>query len=154
VLQQVSFLKMNLFKIIASLFRFNKTTTGETLKIQKEGAALAVACAKAYHIKLDYSDASLKKVDQLLVLFGKEYLATKNSSNFENFALTFGLYVIEVLERNHGKGYLDRKLLGLEADNFPFYWNGQLLFPCVWCFNRIFKKDSPTIWELYKQVIS
>jgi hypothetical protein len=145
---------MKLFKIITSLFRSNKTTTGETLKIQKEGAALAVDCARAYHVKLDYSDASLKKVDQLLVLFGKEYLATKNKSNFENFALTFGLYVIEVLERNHGKGYLERKLIGLQEDSFPFHWNGQLLFPCKWCFDRIFKRDSLTIWELYNQVIS
>ncbi|MEX0598196.1 MAG: hypothetical protein WD512_17035, partial [Candidatus Paceibacterota bacterium] len=130
---------MKLFKIISSLFRSNKTTTDETLKIQKEGAALAVACAKAYQFKLDYSVASLKKVDQLLLLFGKEYLATKNKTNFENFALTFGLYIIEVMERNHRKGYLERKLLGLQEDDFPYYWNGNLIFPCIWCFDRIFK---------------
>ena len=145
---------MKIFQNISSLFRSNKTTKDEVLIIQKEGAELAVECARAYNIKLDYWDDSIKKVDKLLTIFCKEYLATKNKRSFESFALTFGLYIIEVVERNHGKGYLERKLLGLEKDNFPYQWNGNLIFPCIWCLDRIFKSDSSNIWEMYKNVIS
>uniref|UniRef100_UPI004049DD2B hypothetical protein n=1 Tax=Flavobacterium sp. TaxID=239 RepID=UPI004049DD2B len=145
---------MKIYQIISSLFRSKKTTKDEILIIQKEGAEIAVEFARAYNFKLDYSDDSLKKVDKLLTIFGKEYLETKNKKNFESFALTFGLYIIEVMERNHGKGYLERKLLGLEKDDFPYYWNGNLIFPCIWCLDRIFKNDADNVWEMYKKVIS
>jgi len=145
---------MKIFKIISSLFQSKKTTNEEILIIQKEGAELAVECARAYNFKLDYSDDSLKKLDKLLTIFGNEYLETKNKSSFESFALTFGLYIIEVMERNHGKGYLERRLLGIETDNFPYYWKGNLIFPCIWCLNRIFKSDADNVWEMYNKVIS
>lgn len=145
---------MKIIQFISSFFQSTKTTNTEVFKIQKEGAELAVERAKLYNFRLDYSDNSIKNVDKILDRLGKEYLIKKNKNELEELALIFGLYVIEVFERNYQKGYLERKLLGLEKDNFPYYWKGNLIFPCIWCLNKIFDSEADDVWSMYKTTLS
>lgn len=142
---------MKIIKLITSLFRAEKTTSAQVLKIQKEGAEIAIAQAKLYNLNLDYSDNSIKKLDNVLDKLNKEYLINNNcKTKLENLSIIFGLYIIEVFERNHGKGYLERRLLASQEDTFPYYWKGNIIFPCIWCLNKIFDTKSEEIWNLYK----
>ena len=145
---------MKILNSISSLFRTNKSTSIEVLKIQKEGAKLAVQHAKIYNSKLDYSVDSLKKVDKILDRLSKNYLIKQNKEELENLALIFGLYIIEVFEQNEGKGYLERKLITLESDSFPYYFKGNLIFPCIWCLNKIFDNEADDVWMIYNRTVS
>ncbi len=131
-----------------------KTTNSEVLKILKEGAALAIQDAKKlYNYKLDYSDDSIKNIDSILSRLRNEYSNTNNNSVVESFALVFGLYVIEVFERNHGHGYLQRRQTGQDVDSFPYFRKGKLIFPCTWCLNKLFDKNAEDIWVKYNSFI-
>lgn len=144
---------MKILNLISSIFRTTKSTSIEALKIQKEGAKLAVQHAKIYNSKLDYSVDSLKKVDKILDLLSKNYLTKQNKEELKNLALIFGLYIIEVFERNEGKGYLERKLITLESDSFPYYFKGNLIFPCIWCLNKIFENEADKVSMIYNRTV-
>lgn len=144
---------MNLLKLFKTFFQYEKTTNQEVLKIISEGAKIATEHAKLFKYNLDYSDESIKKVDKILLLLLKEYSNTKKESELKNFALIFGLYIIEVYERNHGKGYIERKLLASNEDSFPYHRNGNLIFPCIWCLNKINDAKSEDLWSKYNTFI-
>jgi len=144
---------MNFFQKIKSLFpsRNKKVTAPEVITIVTEGAALAVNSAKAFHLKLDYSDASIKTVDK--VLKKVKVLYAKNDNELSNYGLVFGLYCIAVLERNHGKGFIERKYEADGPDEFPYLRNNQLIFPCLWCSHKLFYDDVPDVWSQFNEVI-
>ncbi|HEX8270483.1 MAG TPA: hypothetical protein VF581_11385 [Flavobacterium sp.] len=144
---------MKILSFFASFFTSKKATDKEVLQILREGAALATEDAKLYNYKLDYSTNSIKSVDNILLRLRKNYLNTNHEKELESFALVFGLYVIEVYERNHGQGYLQRKLSGHSKDDFPYYRKGKLIFPCIWCLNRLFDKNAEDIWVKYNSFI-
>lgn len=143
--------KVNIFKYISSIFKTSKQTKPDVLKIQKEGTELAVQYAKNFNLKLNYSVESIKYVDKILNSLSKKNLDDNKKEELQNISLIFGLYVIEVFEQNIGNGFLERKLIALENDSFPYYTNGKLVFPCIWCLNRVFIKDSEEIWVLFNQ---
>ena len=144
---------MNFFQKIKSFFtsRNEKVTAPEVITIVTEGAALAVNTAKVLRFTLDYSDASIKTVDKVLKK-AKVYYA-KNENELSNFGLIFGLYCIAVLERNHGKGYIERKYEANGPDDFPYLRNNQLIFPCLWCSHKLFYEDVPDVWSEFNEVI-
>lgn len=144
---------MNIFSFIASLFKTEETTSKEVLQILNDGAALAVQDAKFFNYKLDYSNNSIKNVDTILIRFRKIYSKTDNKAELENLALVFGLYVIAVFERNYGPGYLQRRLTGHNEDSFPYYRKGELIFPCIWCLNKLFDDNAEDIWIQYNSFI-
>ena len=138
-------LNMKLLSFISSLFGKAKTTSQDILQIQKEGAEIAIERAKLYNFILNYSENSIKYLDKVLTIIGKEYAITKEKKDIEGFSIIFGLYIIEVIERNHEKGYLKRKLLGVEHDVFPYHWKGNLIFPCAWVQNIILDYNAKDI---------
>lgn len=144
---------MKILSFFTSLFESKKATDKEVLQILKEGAILATEDAKRFNYKLDYSDNSIKSVDKILLKLRKDYLKTKHEKQLESFALVFGLYIIEVYERNHGQGYLQRRLTGHSKDDFPYYRNGELIFPCIWCLNRLFDESAEDVWVKYNSLI-
>ena len=145
---------MKLFSFFDFIFGKTKTTSQDILQIQKEGAELAIERANLYNFKLNYSENSIKSLDKVLAIIGKEHSPKIDRSNVGGIAIIFGLYIIEVIERNHEKGYLQRKLLGLENDSFPYYWKGNLIFPCLWVQNKILNNNTKDIYSFYKELVS
>ncbi len=144
---------MNIFSYLKELFGKSKTTSKDILQIQREGAELAVEKAKVYNLKLNYTDKSIETVEKILRIIGKEYSLNSRNTDIGGLSIIFGLYIIEVIERNHEKGFLQRKLLGTEHDDFPYYWKGNLIFPCNWVQNKIKNMSSTDISLIYNNVI-
>ena len=144
---------MNLFQKIKIVFTFpkEKVTDELVVKIVTEGAELAVKSAKAFHFMLDYSDASIKTVDKILKKVKVHY--ANQEKELSNYGLIFGLYCIAVLERNHGKGFIERKYEADSPDDFPYLRNNQLIFPCMWCSHFLFYEDVPDVWSQFNEVV-
>lgn len=144
---------MKLFQFLSSLFQTNKNkqTDAEVLLILKDGAATAVKTAKDFNCDLNYSDNSIKTVDTALK---KLKIAFTNQKDLEAVALIFGLYVIEVFERNYGNGYLERKYSNQGPDDFPYRRGDNLIFPCLWCLDSLQYDDAEDIWSQYQLALS
>ncbi|UOK41615.1 MULTISPECIES: hypothetical protein [Flavobacterium] len=144
----------SIFSLLSSPKNTHKQTDGEVLKIQKEGAQHAIELAKVFSYKLNYSDESLKNVDKVLIKLNKEYIGTKNEHLLPGFAMAFGLYIIEVFEKNHEQGYLKRQRNEFGEDTFPYYWRKNLIYPCMWCLERIFDDKASDVSLKYNSIIS
>ena len=143
---------MKILKFIYSLFQSNEIeqTDEEVLKILEDGARKAIEIGKDLNYKLDYSEESIKTVDKILNRI-KTVFHDKN--DLSGFALVYGLYIIEVFERNHQKGYLKKRYDNLGPDDFPYYRKKNLIFPCLWCYHIIFHNNASDIWSQYQSAI-
>lgn len=144
--------KMKILKSIHSLFRSNEfeQTDEEVLKILEDGARRAIEIGKDLNYKLDYSEGSIKTVDKIL---NRIKTVFKDKNDLSGFALVYGLYIIEVFERNHQKGYLKKRYDNHGPDDFPYYRKKELIFPCLWCYDIIFQSDAKDIWSQYQSAI-
>lgn len=128
-------------------------TEKELLDLKTEANKQAFDIAKSYNIRLDYSDNSIKDVEFMLGDFHKDYAKTKDTKGLVGIAMIFGFYIIEVIEKNHGVGRIERNHESIGEDSFPFYWNGTTLFPYGWCLKRIFDGDGDNVELKYKMFV-
>ena len=127
-------------------------TSPELIEIKNNLIAHAIEVGKENNITLDFSDASIKDVETILSLLNKDFEKTKNDEGLHGLAYMFGFYIIEVIEKNHGKGWIERDHPDFGENVFPFYWNGETLFPLAWCQKRIFDGDADNV-ELKYQIL-
>lgn len=80
-------------------------------------------------------------------------MKSKDSDGLKGIALIFSFYIIEVIERNHGKGRVERNHDVIGANTFPFYWRDSTLFPYGWCLKRIFDGDGDAIEMKYRMLV-
>ena len=147
--------KILLFSILV-FFSFKMTgqnTIQELLDIKDQLITHAIEVGKEYDLNLDFSDASIKSVEFILSDLHKEFIKTKSDYGLNGLAHIFGFYIIEVIEKNHGKGRIERNHPSFVEDVFPFYWNGATLFPVAWCQKRIFDGDADNVAFKYKMLI-
>jgi hypothetical protein len=146
--------EMKLFHYLKSVFEIygDKQTDAEVLAALNDGARTAVAVAKDFDYRLDYSVGSVKTVDSLLNKIKIVY--KDNPAPLAGYGLIFGLYIIAVFERNHEKGYLKRRSKNSESDDFPYLRQKVLIFPCLWCLNRLYDGTATSIWTEYQSCVS
>jgi hypothetical protein len=128
-------------------------TEKELLDLKRKGCEEAINVGKSYNITLDYSDNSIKDVEFILGDINKEYVKSKNTEGLIGLALMFGFYIIEVVEKNHGEGKIERNHKTIGEDSFPFYWKGSTLFPYGWCVKRILDGDEDNVEVKYKAFV-
>ena len=115
--------------------------------------SLAVEIGKSYDFNLDFSENSIKNVEKILSEFHEDYKETGNEEGLLGISFEFGLYIVGVIEKNHGKGKLERNHQDFGEDSYPFYWKEGTLFPCSWCYKRIFDGESDNIWYKYETFV-
>src|SRR5579859_2498377 len=75
---------------------------------QRQMVASALDLAKDYGVTLDYSEASIVDVNEVLMQLHNSFMqdARKESHTYAlmGLAITFGAYIIEVIERAHSEG--------------------------------------------------
>tara|TARA_R110000868_G_C10590272_1_gene739497 strand:+ start:110 stop:529 length:420 start_codon:yes stop_codon:yes gene_type:complete len=128
----------------------SQTTSPELLEIKKELIYHAIEVGKEYEIELDFTDESIKNVETILSNLHKEYKISKSDDGLNGLAYMFGFYIIDVIEKNHGKGRIERNHPDFGENVFPFYWNGGTLFPLAWCQKRIFDGDGDNVEFKYR----
>ena len=141
------------FLIIFTLRMKGQNTSPELIEIKNELVAHAIEVGKDYDIKLDFSDESIKNVETILADLHKEYKETKNDDGLNGLAFMFGFYIIDVIEKNHGIGRIERSHQDFGENIFPFYWNGGTLFPLAWCQKRIFDGEGDNVEIKYRILI-
>ncbi len=129
--------------------RFAKPQFRTTDEMMQFLAAEAVDVAdKDYHIKLDYSTESIKKVEEVLSKLHEEYTSEKNKE-FQGLAMAFGAYIGEAIRREEpdSKWSQDHPVGGEKS--YPLYWLGGDSFPCGWCYKRIVNGSEDNVWHKY-----
>ena len=101
-------------------------------------SALAVQVGKeSFSITLDYSEASIEKVEFILGELHKEYAKTKREDGIRGLAAEFAAYIIKVIEKHYEAGVWTRDHPSMGVGSFPYEWRGATIFPASWCFKRI-----------------
>jgi hypothetical protein len=117
---------------------------------------IAFACQQALtdaetydHIKLDYSVASLKQVDQILSLAHTAYVKNASSVNLRGMSAEYGAYVGEVIRRSEPNVYWTRDSQAMGEKSYPLHWKDGESYPFTWCAERITNGDQDSIWIKY-----
>ncbi len=110
----------------------------------------ALEIGQIFELNLDFTDNSIKDVEKILAEIHNEYIMTKNDEGLNGVAIQFGFYIMETIERNHGKAWFERNHKDFGENSFPFYWNEMTLFPIGWCQKRIFEGPDDNVWAKYE----
>lgn len=106
-----------------------------------------------FGVALDWSDNSIKQIEQIAALLHENYVKNKPPENTLNiFVKAIGSYVGEVYRRNHGAewGWVtmnDQRIVGLKAKTGTTFW------PWGKARKRITGGPEDNIWHYY-QVLS
>lgn len=109
--------------------------------------------ASNFGVKLDWSDSSVKKVEEIL---GRLHDDMARSNPPEEavwtFAKAFGSYVGEVLRKHHGGEW---GMVNLDGQKFPgIRQDGQrLCWPWGRVHNRIVKGPEDNVWHYYQVAV-
>jgi hypothetical protein len=110
----------------------------------------AVSIAKdSYGITLDYSPASVEKVEEILGKLYVEYQKKKTTEGQRGLALAFGVYIGEVIKKEAGEGRWERDHPTMGEGAMPLYWKGGASFPVAWCLKRLANGDEDNVWHKY-----
>ncbi len=119
----------------------------ETLAmLQQEAVSIA---KESYGITLDYSPASVEKVEAILGQLHAEYQKRQTTEGQRGLALAFGVYIGEVVKRETGGGRWERDHPVMGEGTMPLYWKGGASFPVVWCLKRLVNGDEDNVWHKY-----
>ncbi len=123
------------------------------VEIKNQLVPEAVEIGKNYGLTLNFTDKSIKSVEIILDDIHKEYKKSKNDEGLTGLAYIFGFYIIETIERNHGKGRMEQDDPEIGKNSFPFYWNNSTLFPIAWCQKRIFDGEADDVSFKYQVAV-
>ena len=149
-------MKRVLFLTVLLLFTLQskgQDTSQEMIELKNELVAMAIEVGNEYNIKLDFSDNSIESVEKILSDIHLEHKRTKSEEGLNGLAYMFGFYIMEVIEKNHGKGRIERNHPNFGENAFPFYWKESTLFPVAWCQKRIFDGDGDNVEIKYRILI-
>ncbi len=138
------FLFFSLFGIQA------QETEKDVLRTKKDLLSKAVQLGKLYKVDLDFTDSSISQVEYILSDISAIYQETDNDEGLHGIAYILGIYIIEVIDSNHGKGRIERDHPELGENSYPYYWNNSVLFPVTWCRKRIFEGEGDNVNLKYK----
>lgn len=121
--------------------------------LQQQLTGLALQAAKTMGIGLDFSHASVQRVEEALGNIHAEYNRTKSTEGLFGLAAEFGAYVITVIERNTEPGVWEKDHSAMGPNSLPFTWRGATLFPVGWCHKRIIDGPADNVWVKYQQFV-
>lgn len=143
--------------IIATLVMFsNQMSSQEVISIDEIKPKMlesAIELGRDFNFNLDFSDNSIKDVENILNEIHEEYKKTKNEEGLRGIAIIFSFYIVAVIEKNHGKGKFEKDHESIGENSFPFFWNGKTIFPFGWCLKRIFDGEGDNIELKYRMLI-
>jgi len=109
---------------------------------------------KAFAIKLDWSDDSVRRVETMLGRLHDERTTQKPSpKQVFQFAKMLGSYVGEVFRKNHGAAW---GIVSLDGEDFPGLKadKGTVFWPWGRAQNRILNGSSDNLWHYYQHLLA
>jgi hypothetical protein len=129
----------------------------EVIQAYAEGAVKVAA--KTYHVKLDFSEESLKTTEKIFNSLHRE--ATRNSfiklfirglteKQISSAALMLGVYIGEVIRRIHGGEWIEEEPAG--SGEFALKIGSARLRPIPKAYKRIVNGPGDDIWSFYQTI--
>ena len=112
----------------------------------------AVDIAKDMGITLDFSETSIKHVDDALEKVRQEYLKTKKKEGVWGLSIMFGAYIGEVMRRGDRKAYWLRDHPSVGEATFPLFLGADdnCVFPTSWCYKRILNGSEDNVVSKFR----
>lgn len=127
---------------------------GDAKKLHKELTDLAIQIAhESYSINLDFTHASIKKVEKILSDVHRHYLKTGETDGLNGIAMEFGCYISATIQNSTGSGILEKDHPEIGENTFPFSWNETTIFPYGWCKKRIFDGPGDNVESKYRILV-
>lgn len=131
---------------------FNK----EFHKVQKAMLPHAEELATHNGVKLDYTDKSMKALDEMFVKIAKEFDEAgihggdiESNESAQGIAEAVGCYIAECIEKYHGKGRWIQ-----ESDGYGFQLQtGGVVYPMIWVMKKLLDPSDYSLEKTYKQWI-
>ena len=107
-----------------------------------------------FRIKLNYSDASIRDVEDILAELHRSLAAAKPSTEqIERYARNYGSYIGETFRRNHGATWGSTphehgKMPSMRSDH-----SGTVFFPWTRALNRITKGETEGVMAYYQYLL-
>lgn len=127
-----------------------KEASGVT-EMMQEYAEQAVAAAREYQIKLDYSEESLRAVEQVLDGLARERTGDAGEG-MERMCMLWGGYFGEVVRRRWGGEWSIEKHPGANFATLTLNVGGSKLFPSMKVYRRLTNGEADNLWMFYEQV--
>lgn len=124
-------------------------------KAQQAMLVRALDIAKDYNVALDFSMHSVVNVNNILMRMHGEFVNDREKEAHVyavmGFAISFGAYIIEVIERKYGIGEwnFDTTQIG-ERASYPYVHSGLLIYPVDWCADAIAIGQGENVLYKYK----
>lgn len=100
-------------------------------------------------IRLDYSENSIKDVEEVLNAIHEQYLASHPEKGVMGLAMTYGAYIGEVMRRGYPGSKWERDSSVAGKKSYPLHWLGGEIYPCGWCYGRIVNGPEDNVWHKY-----
>lgn len=123
-------------------------------ELQKKLTDLALELGRYYKIDLNFTDESVKKVEEILSKISEDYHKTKNEEGINGMALELAAYIVTVIEKNIIGGKWERDSKDFGKNTFPYdLGNENIIFPYAWCLKRIHDGESENVWLKFNALV-
>jgi len=105
--------------------------------------------AKDAEVTLDYTPASIEKVEAVLGKIHQEYKRTESMTGVKGLAMAYGAYIGEVIRKSEPEAKWERDHPVGGEKSYPLHWRGGTAFVTAWCYRRIINGDEDNVWHKY-----
>lgn len=102
------------------------------------------------HVELDYSVASIQKVEGVLGGLHDQYVKNPSSIDVRSLGSAYGAYVGEVIRRSEAGARWERDDAVGGEKSYPIIWGAGNSYPMAWCYRRIVDGPGDNVWVKYR----
>jgi len=102
------------------------------------------------HVELDYSVASIEKVEEVLAKLHDQYVQNPSSVAPKGLGSAYGAYVGEVIRKTEPGARWERDDPVGGEKSYPIIWRSRHSYPMAWCYRRIVNGPEDNIWLKYR----
>jgi hypothetical protein len=115
-------------------------------------AAQAVDAAREFGADLDYSEDSLKKLEDILSRMKQQYADNPTQDQLDERCKMWGSYLGEVVRRRFGGTWSIETYPGKGFATLTLSVGGSKLFPSMKVHRRLTQGEDDDVWAFYKMV--
>jgi hypothetical protein len=104
---------------------------------------------KNNHVHLDYREASIKDVEDILSQLHDQYSKNSKSISPEGLANAYGAYIGETIRRNEPNVSWESGDAIAGDRSYPLIWAAGRSYPMAWCYHRILNGEEDNVWVKY-----
>jgi hypothetical protein len=101
-------------------------------------------------VELDYSVASIQKVETILGGLHDQYAKNQSSISVNSLGSAYGAYIGEVIRRSEPGAKWERDDSVGGEKSYPIIWGDGHSYPMAWCYRRIVNGPEDNVWVKYQ----